>query len=134
MAPDEDGPGRQARPSQEAGASFAKDAAIVCRACTGPVTTRRQRREVLGAHEHRFMNPAGALFHIGCFGEAPGCAVLGPPSEAYTWFPGHAWRFAHCRSCGEHLGWHFGASGASSFFGLRLDRIRDYLSDSSPDA
>jgi hypothetical protein len=80
-----------------------------------------------GAHEHRFMNPAGVLFHIGCFAPAMGCTIVGPDSLEYPWFPGFAWRYAMCGSCGQHLGWHFRQRGEDehdAFFGLILDRLR----------
>jgi hypothetical protein len=98
--------------------------AIVCASCGHPITTEGARIPVLDAHEHRFMNPAGLLFHIGCFAEAPGCLVIGSASEEYPWFPGFSWRLALCGACADHLGWHFQAAGGSAFFGLRLDRLR----------
>jgi hypothetical protein len=69
------------------------------------------------------MNPAGLLFHIGCFAEAIGCTVVGPDSPEYPWFAGFAWRYAQCGSCGRHLGWHFRSAGKPGFFGLILDRL-----------
>ena len=98
--------------------------AIVCAACDATITSARYRIARNGAHEHRFMNPAGLLFHIGCFSEAIGCAVLGPASDEYPWFPGYAWRFALCGQCRQHLGWHFRQSGEPGFFGLILNRLR----------
>jgi hypothetical protein len=76
-----------------------------------------------GAHEHRFMNPAGVLFHIGCFSHAIGCTIVGPDSLEYPWFVGFAWRFAMCGACGQHLGWHFRKPAHEGFFGLVLDRL-----------
>src|SRR5438105_4705251 len=87
-------PGREPRPDPIATAR--SDAAIVCRACGHLVTAARHRIEVLGAHEHRFMNPGGFLFHIGCFADAVGCVIVGPDSLEYPWFAGFAWRCAHC--------------------------------------
>lgn len=34
-------------------------------------------------------------------------AYDGDPTEEHTWFPGYAWRMAHCRACQRHLGWGF---------------------------
>ena len=96
--------------------------AIVCAACGAVITSAGHRIPVSGAHEHRFMNPAGILFHIGCFAHAIGCTIVGPDSLEYPWFPGFAWRFALCGSCGQHLGWHFRTT-RESFFGLILDRL-----------
>jgi hypothetical protein len=96
---------------------------IVCVTCAHPITREGARIRILDAHEHRFMNPAGFLFHIGCFAHADGCLVLGETSEDYPWFPGCAWRVALCAGCGDHLGWRF-QSSERTFFGLRLDRLR----------
>ena len=106
-------------------ASASRERVIVCAACAAVITHARQRIAMLGAHEHRFMNPAGYLFHIGCFALAIGCVVVGPASLEYPWFAGTAWRFALCGQCGQHLGWHFRAHGGDGFFGLVLDRLRE---------
>jgi hypothetical protein len=98
--------------------------AIVCAHCGHHITSRHQRIGVLGTHEHRFMNPGGFLFHIGCFAEAAGCAIIGTPSDDYPWFPGYSWRLALCGACADHLGWHF-QSPEGAFYGLRLDRLRE---------
>lgn len=99
------------------------DAAIVCAACLGGITSSRHGIAVNGSHDHRFMNPGGFLFHIGCFAEAVGCVIVGPASTELPWFPGLAWRLAYCGHCRVHLGWHFRGAG-SAFFGLVLDRLR----------
>ena len=96
---------------------------IVCAACHGTITSARHRIATHGAHAHRFMNPAGLLFHFGCFSEAIGCRIVGPDSLEYAWFPGLAWRFALCAGCGQHLGWHFRGERCDGFFGLILDRL-----------
>jgi hypothetical protein len=101
--------------------------AIACAACGAAITSPNQRIAVHGMHEHRFMNPAGVLFHIGCFAFAVGCTIIGPDSLEYPWFPGLAWRYAMCGSCGQHLGWHFRQRGKDeheAFFGLILNRLR----------
>jgi len=99
--------------------------AIACAACLATVTSARHRIAVHGSHDHRFMNPGGFLFHIGCFAEAIGCTIFGPDSHEYPWFPGLAWRYALCTSCGQHLGWHFHGKGGEAFFGLVLDRLTE---------
>lgn len=96
--------------------------AIRCAECDHPITSESERVEVHGAHEHRRVNPDGDDFHVGCFGRAPGCAAGGEPTLHWTWFPGYAWRIAHCRGCGEHLGWAF--SGEGRFHALILPRLR----------
>jgi hypothetical protein len=102
------------------------ESVVLCRACDQLITDLRQRIRVQDAHEHRFMNPGGFLFHIGCFAQAIGCRVIGPDSWEYPWFAGFAWRCAHCGGCGRQLGWNFRSDtpGLSSFFGLVLDRLR----------
>jgi len=97
--------------------------ALVCALCRHPITSERQRIEVNGSHQHHCVNPAGLLFHIGCFGDAPGCAAWGEPTTEFTWFPGFAWCYALCRSCRAHLGWRFGGTADDVFFGLVLNRL-----------
>ena len=109
------------------------DSTIVCAACGAIVTAAKDRIAVQGAHEHRFMNPAGFTYHIGCFASAIGCTIIGPDSLEYPWFPGFSWRYAMCGSCGRHLGWHFrkarttreeeSEENDAGFFGLILDRL-----------
>jgi hypothetical protein len=99
------------------------DRALVCARCEAAITATRHRIAVAGSHEHRFMNPAGLLFHIGCFAQAIGSTVIGPDSLEYPWFAGFAWRYAMCASCACHLGWHFRSDGKADFFGLILERI-----------
>jgi hypothetical protein len=124
----EDAPQRHgaAQPTPAPGGKVAAEPAIRCAACGRPVTTRHQRIAVQGACEHRFMNPGGLLFHIGCFADALGCRIQGPASDEYPWFPGMSWRLALCGGCGTHLGWHFrGEPAGAGFFGLILDRLRE---------
>lgn len=102
---------------------------MLCLACEQLITDLGQRIQVQDAHEHRFMNPGGFLFHIGCFAQAVGCRVIGPDSWEYPWFPGFAWRCAHCGGCGRQLGWSFRDPDAApavqaAFFGLVLDRLQ----------
>lgn len=95
---------------------------LACAACGQPVTTSAARIEVDGSHEHRFTNPNGFQFHIGCFSSATGCALAGDPSTFFTWFPGHSWQVECCARCGAHLGWLFRSADAG-FHGLILDRL-----------
>lgn len=97
------------------------DRPLRCHACGHVITTVAARRDVNGAHEHEGTNPAGYRFRFGCFSQAPGCACLGEPTDAHSWFAGCRWRIAVCGACGEHLGWCF--SGTHDFYGFILDRL-----------
>lgn len=108
---------REARPARTDESS----APIRCKACQHVITHAASRREVAGRHEHLRLNPSAYAFLFGCFSSAPGCAVLGEPTEAASWFPGCRWQYAHCGKCLEHLGWSF--TGAQTFFGLLLERL-----------
>ncbi|MEW5736399.1 MAG: cereblon family protein [Thermodesulfobacteriota bacterium] len=96
---------------------------ILCRACGHVVTREESRISVSGAHRHSFFNPAGIVFVIGCFGDAPGLSFLGPSTPEFSWFPGYSWRLALCGSCSEHLGWLYTGPDKAPFCGLILDRL-----------
>ena len=101
---------------------------IRCARCGHTVSTAEQRIDRAGAHAHRFENPAGLSFRIGCFRHAPGCRCVGEATLEWTWFPGHAWTVAVCRQCGAHLGWGYGPGATGDdFFGLILDRLADEM-------
>lgn len=101
---------------------------IRCAHCAHPVSSADQRVAVAGAHTHRFANPAGVNFEIGCFRHAPGCRAVGEATLDYTWFPGHPWSIALCAGCATHLGWSYapGATG-DAFHGLILDRLAEEM-------
>jgi hypothetical protein len=98
--------------------------ALFCRTCGQPVARHRDRIEVNGAHIHAVFNPMGILFEVGCFAQAPGCRFEGEFTSKFTWFPGHAWRFAFCRQCGVHLGWEY-REETNSFAGLIMTELRE---------
>ncbi len=101
-----------------------QEKALLCTVCSAPITTAAQRIEKQGKHLQTFFNPAGIVYEIGCFLEAPGCLVYGPASTEFAWFAGHSWQIVYCSNCLEHLGWKFlGADG--SFFGLIVNRLRE---------
>ncbi len=91
-----------------------------CAACTTRVADEDHVIDVGGAHRHRFVNPAGVEFEIGCFREAA-CRADGEPTLEHTWFAGMAWSYALCANCRAHLGWTYEGDGAR-FFGLILAR------------
>ncbi len=96
---------------------------ILCRQCGFVITHDSSRIAVSGTHHHTFANPHGIVFEIGCFGAAPGCAVMGRPTNEFTWFPPHSWQVAICGSCLSHMGWRFTRADGGLFFGLILDRL-----------
>jgi len=96
---------------------------ILCGFCLEPITAQHLRISVNGEHRHTFTNPAGIVFEIGCFSDAPGCRTMGVPTTEFTWFPGHSWNYAYCASCGTHLGWYFTSGEGGGFFGLILARL-----------
>jgi hypothetical protein len=99
-----------------------KEKRLFCAACRHPVTHQDERISVQGGHEHRFTNPQGITYQIGCFREAAGCAAIGEATLEYTWFRGYAWRIALCAHCRAHLGWRFQTEG-EYFHGLITGRL-----------
>lgn len=97
----------------------------LCAACGSPVTRARWAIAPTGDHERTVFNPAGIVFRILVFGEAPGADPCGAAFTDFTWFSGFAWRLALCRGCGVHLGWRYeGETAPRVFFGLIKDRLR----------
>ena len=96
----------------------ATDDGIYCAAC-GALVTRSRWRLSIDGHEHVVFNPAGIVFRILCFRDAPGIVDQGAPSDEFSWFKGYQWNFGLCRGCGAHMGWRFTAeSEPALFFGL----------------
>jgi len=96
---------------------------LECLHCNQKVTRTSDRVEVDGKHLHSFINPAGVIYRIGCFGSATGVVEVGEASGVFTWFAGHAWRVALCLGCERHLGWGF-HGGESQFYGLVLAQLK----------
>jgi len=96
---------------------------IYCSTCSSIIARSFDRIEVNGSHDHRFVNPYGIRFHIGCFAQALGCTISGDRVAADTWFPGFRWQHASCSECHVHLGWYFDR-GDEYFYGLILNRIQ----------
>lgn len=92
---------------------------FLCARCGLLVTRAHWAIAPDGEHERSFFNPAGIVFRVLCFKEAPGAIEAGEPTADFSWFRGYAWRFALCRSCGAHLGWRYeGEPDPAVFFGL----------------
>ncbi|MFB6374230.1 MAG: cereblon family protein [Bradymonadaceae bacterium] len=99
-----------------------EEEAVLCGECGHEVTARRHKTSVDGGFEHSFVNPAGILYQIGCFEEAPGVGATGEESEEFTWFEGYSWQVVICRDCMAHLGWKYWSS-EHTFYGLILPRL-----------
>ena len=114
------------KPSVKIEGDVSRERAIICRVCGNVITKPDYAIEIEGKCAHKFVNPAGIVYHIGCYKEAPGCAAAGEPTREFTWFPGYSWCFALCNMCFAHLGWYY-TSGASGFYGLILDNITENI-------
>ncbi len=100
------------------------DDGLYCARCGHLVTRRRWALAPDGGHERICANPVGRMFTVVCFLEAPGATDHGAPTEEFSWFTGHAWNFAHCRGCAEHLGWRYTSDlDPPIFWGLIKDRL-----------
>lgn len=120
---------RDAPHHQAETASWEKDIDYFCAHCGAPVTRGRWEMSINGGFEHVFFNPAGMVFRILCFKEAPGAVAVGAASGQFTWFRGYLWRICACRSCDQHLGWRYEGTGEPRiFFGL----IKDALTTQAP--
>lgn len=97
---------------------------ILCANCGHEITTPEHVITVDGDHIHRFTNPAGITYQVGCFSSADGCLVQGSPTLEHTWFEGFSWSFSTCSNCLFHLGWYY-ESKHETFFGLIIDHLAD---------
>lgn len=93
----------------------------LCAWCLNRVASEKDRYHHHGTSEFTFRNPRGIRFEILTFSRTIGCIEAGVPTLEHTWFPGHAWSFCLCASCGQHLGWHY--TGPTEFDGLIRERI-----------
>jgi hypothetical protein len=115
---------RDAPSTDVRGEEWEKDIEYFCVCCGALVTHGRWEMSLNGGHEHVFFNPAGLVFRILCFREAPGAASQGPASGVFSWFRGYLWRLAVCRACDAHLGWRYeGGAEPRIFFGLIKDAL-----------
>ncbi|MFV8750249.1 cereblon family protein [Nannocystaceae bacterium ST9] len=94
----------------------ADDRALRCKLCEREVARLADRVSIGSGELHTFVNPRGEVFELVCFARAEGVVARGEATLEFTWFPGHAWRFGMCRTCGAQLGWHY--RGDSNFWGL----------------
>jgi hypothetical protein len=100
-----------------------KEENYICYRCEHKITTRKEEISINNTHEHTFVNPAGYVYHIGCFKAASGCLEVGEPTSEHSWFSGYTWNYALCQNCLAHLGWFYTSSTGSPFYGLILDHL-----------
>ncbi|MCG8550796.1 MAG: cereblon family protein [Desulfobacterales bacterium] len=99
---------------------------ILCKNCNAVVTKPEFAVRTGQGFSQAFANPAGHIFEIGCFSQAPGCSPGSGRSNEFTWYPGYDWRIGICRNCMFHLGWIFlpvEHGSGSKFYGLILDHL-----------
>lgn len=93
--------------------------AYYCARCGTYMTRGALGIRMGGEHEHVLFNPAGMLFRVVCFRDAPGAVAVGNATGEFTWFSGYDWRIALCKDCDTHVGWMYeGAGSPAVFFGL----------------
>jgi hypothetical protein len=119
------------KPKHDPDQAEGSERVVLCRACE-VVVARPADRVVVGSGElHTFVNPRGQVFELVCYAVAEGAVAVGEATLEYTWFPGHAWRFAFCRGCGRQLGWRYdGPDGG--FWGLQREALREADEPGSP--
>jgi len=98
---------------------------IFCVICDLSITATDQKIVKDGNHIHKFTNPAGLSFTIGCFKNAPGCRDVGEASTEWSWFDGCSWTISVCMKCSTHIGWSFEDEAKGYFHGLILDRLAE---------
>jgi len=95
---------------------------LVCRSCGTRIARRAWIAAIDDASAERvFFNPAGVMMEVLTLRRATNVREAGVPTEEFSWFPGYAWRFAHCGGCERQLGWRFAGVGAqvpATFWGL----------------
>ncbi len=95
-----------------------------CARCRRLITEGTERLSMNGSHAHTVFNPAGIIFEILCFSEAPGVIATGESSGEFTWFRNYVWRLVLCLGCEAHLGWQFSGAGTPPvFYGLIANRL-----------
>jgi hypothetical protein len=113
---------RERLAEEKTGEAPMEERRLFCASCRNLITSQDDRITVQGSQEHRFANPHGYVFHIGCFGHTRGCIHIGQRYSAWSWFRGFTWRIALCSHCDTHLGWLFQAPG-EQFYGLIMNRL-----------
>ena len=93
----------------------------LCIVCNKKITSDKEKFEFNNQSEFQSINPGGYYYNILTFADADGCIEFGEPTMEFTWFEGHAWSYAVCSRCNNHLGWKY--TGKYSFYGLIKSRL-----------
>eukprot|EP00047_Mylnosiga_fluctuans_P019917 m.87431 g.87431 ORF g.87431 m.87431 type:complete len:166 (+) comp8317_c0_seq1:510-1007(+) len=112
---------------------------IVCADCQGTICSLSQVFALVptGA-QGTYVNPHGAIHRTITLRGVDGgdLRLVGRYCAESSWFPGYAWRIAHCKGCGAHLGWRFRPAEPGQeldppyFYGLTMSAL---LLDSASD-
>lgn len=116
------GPGGNAQEQHTTDAArIPSDKTFLCAQCRSPIAAASHVCAINGKSSHTFANPAGAVFHIGCFSAAANLQQVGLPTSEFTWFPGYRWQIVVCATCNLHLGWRYVSD--IQFYGLIMSRL-----------
>src|SRR5512147_1658201 len=80
---------------------------VHCVTCGTALARSSDSIEVVGKHEHVFINPHGLIFRIRCYATAVNVVQVGVPSADFSWFAGMLWQVTQCTGCRSHVGWEF---------------------------
>lgn len=109
---------------QDENDSLEEEEKLYCARCKYLITKGLWRISVSGGHEHTFFNPAGNIYELFCFKEAPGVFAHAPPSGEFTWFKDYKWQPAYCKACAVLMGWRFtGGQRPRVFFALIQSKL-----------
>ena len=95
---------------------------VRCSTCNYKITLLSDKIHINSADVHIFKNPAGIIYRVICFSQAPGSVNITEYTFENSWFSGYSWSISLCRLCNNHLGWHY-SSGSEEFYGLIAERI-----------
>ena len=94
---------------------------LLCSTCRAVITSEQQAIHINHRHDHTVFNPAGIVFELRCFRQAPGAIANGEPTAEFSWFPGFRWQIALCNNCQSHLGWLF--TNGHAFYALIRSKL-----------
>lgn len=100
-----------------------KSSHFACSACNGVIGSKSDVFSMSRTGpQSSFVNPGGFIHDTITLRKADGLIQAYNWSSQFTWFPGYAWRMAHCARCNHHIGWCYKSMQAETkprrFFGL----------------